>query len=74
VDGQNLGTLARVNSDGVRLRRSPSHAGAVIGELSTGTQLRVIGATGEWQRVMLPDGTSGFVAAGMVDSSYAGTR
>lgn len=74
VDGRSLGTLARVNSDGVRLRRSPSHAGAVIGELSTGTQLRVIGATGEWQRVMLPDGTSGFVAARMVDSSYAGTR
>ena len=74
VDGRSLGALARVNSDGVRLRRSPSIAGAVIGELSTGTQLRVIGATGEWQRVLLPDGTSGFVAADVVESSYAGTR
>ena len=73
VDGRGLGTLTRVNDDGVRLRRSPSFAGAVIGELSTGTPLRVIGATGAWQRVMLPDGTSGFVAAGAVES-YAGTR
>jgi murein DD-endopeptidase MepM/ murein hydrolase activator NlpD len=68
ISGRSLGTRTRVSSDGVRLRRSPSLAGAVITELSTDTPLLVLGDTGDWQRVALPDGTTGFVASHLTGS------
>jgi peptidoglycan LD-endopeptidase LytH len=65
-----LGEWTHVSGNGVRLRTSPSLAGAVIRELSASTPLLVIGDTGEWQRVVLNDGTTGFVAARYTDSGY----
>jgi hypothetical protein len=74
IHGRSLGAVTRANGDGVRLRRSPSPAGSVITELSPATPLLVVGDTGDWQRVVLPDGTTGFVAAHMTEPAYAGSR
>ncbi|MBR9989270.1 MAG: M23 family metallopeptidase [Gemmatimonadetes bacterium] len=71
IAGHSLGAITRVSADRVRLRRSPSLAGPIITELSRDTPLLVLGDTGEWQRVVLPDGTSGFVAAHLTDSADA---
>jgi hypothetical protein len=68
IDGRWLGAVTRVTGDRVRLRRSPSAAGSVITELSHGMPLLVVGDTGGWQRVVLPDGTSGFVAAWLTEA------
>ncbi len=68
IDGRWLGAVTRVSSDRVRLRRSPSAAGSIITELTPAMPLLVLGDTGDWQRVVLPDGTSGFVAAWMTES------
>jgi murein DD-endopeptidase MepM/ murein hydrolase activator NlpD len=68
------GTMTVVAGDRVRLRRSPSPAGAIITELSSGTQLLVLGASGNWQRVVLADGTSGFIAARLTDDSSGSDR
>jgi peptidoglycan LD-endopeptidase LytH len=65
-----LGQWTQVSGNGVRLRTSPSLAGAVIRELSAATPLLVLGDAGEWQRVVLNDGTTGFVAARYTDTGY----
>jgi hypothetical protein len=71
IDGRSLGFMTRVTGDRVRLRRSPTTAGSIIMELSSAVPLLVIGDTGDWQRVVLPDGTSGFVASWLTDASYS---
>ena len=58
-----LGDRVSPSNDGVRLRSAPGLRGPVIGELDASTQLRVMGASGDWFRVRLPDGTNGYVAA-----------
>jgi peptidoglycan LD-endopeptidase LytH len=63
VDPAMLGRWARPTAERVRLRSSPHLAGAVITELSSATSLLVLGGIGEWHRVILEDGTTGFVAA-----------
>lgn len=58
-----LGDRVNPSNDGVRLRAAPGLRGPVIGELDGATPLRVMGASGDWFRVRLPDGTNGYVAA-----------
>jgi peptidoglycan LD-endopeptidase LytH len=58
-----LGRWSRVAGDGVRLRRMPSVAGAIVAELRAGTPLLVLGLSDGWHRVLLEDGTAGFIAA-----------
>ncbi|HUF49753.1 MAG TPA: M23 family metallopeptidase [Longimicrobiales bacterium] len=58
-----LGQRVQVAGDRVRLRSSPSLEGSVLDELSASTTLLVLGAVGDWHRVVLDDGTSGFVSA-----------
>jgi SH3-like domain-containing protein len=70
-DGLSLGFMTSVTGDRVGLRRSPTTAGSIIMELSSAVPLLVIGDTGDWQRVVLPDGTSGFVASWLTDASYS---
>lgn len=74
IQGYSPGTVTRASRDRVRLRRSPSLAGPVITELSPETPLLVLGDVGDWQRVVLPDGTTGFVAARLTEPVYAGSR
>jgi peptidoglycan LD-endopeptidase LytH len=77
VDPAMLGRWARPTAERVRLRSSPHMAGAVITELSSSTSLLVLGGIGEWHRVILADGTTGFVAARLTapdDSAYGGQQ
>ncbi len=61
VDLGGLGTDGRVSEEGVRLRRGPSTRGSILGELGTDTSFRVLGGAGEWYRVALNGGESGFL-------------
>jgi peptidoglycan LD-endopeptidase LytH len=63
VDAGMLGRWALTSANRVRLRSSPSMAGAILAELSAATPLFVLGGVSDWHRVLLADGTSGFVAA-----------
>jgi peptidoglycan LD-endopeptidase LytH len=58
-----LGRWARVSADRVRLRSSPTLAGAVLAELNAATPVFVLGGVSDWHRVLLRDGTTGFVSA-----------
>lgn len=60
---QLLGSRALTRGDGVRLRGSPDAAGALLAELPSGTRLRITGLIGDWRRVVLEDGRSGFIAS-----------
>jgi peptidoglycan LD-endopeptidase LytH len=58
-----LGSWVRVSGNRVRLRSAPSLAGGIVAELRAGTPLLVLGAMADWRRVLLEDGTAGFIAA-----------
>jgi peptidoglycan LD-endopeptidase LytH len=63
MDSALLGRWARVSADRVRLRSSPTLAGAILAELTPATEFFVLGGVADWHRVLLQDGTSGFVSA-----------
>lgn len=58
------GRWMRVSGDRVRLRAAPSVGGVILREMAAGTAVRVVGSTGDWLRVLLRDGTTGFMASG----------
>jgi murein DD-endopeptidase MepM/ murein hydrolase activator NlpD len=62
-DLRRLGQWARTTVERVRLRSSPSLAGAIMAELDADTPVLVIGHVADWHRVLLQDGTTGFVSA-----------
>jgi murein DD-endopeptidase MepM/ murein hydrolase activator NlpD len=63
VNTASLGRWARVTVASVRLRGSPSVDGSVLAELRADTPLFLLGGVGDWHRVVLRNGTSGFVSA-----------
>jgi murein DD-endopeptidase MepM/ murein hydrolase activator NlpD len=62
-----IGTLARARRDGVRVRARPSSRSAIVAELPLHTSMSVEGGSGDWYRVVLPDGAAGFVAASLTE-------
>jgi peptidoglycan LD-endopeptidase LytH len=62
VDDDVLGRWTR-NTDRVRLHTSPDLAAGIVAELPAATPLLVLGGIADWHRVLLPDGTTGFVSA-----------
>ncbi len=58
-----LGSWSRIDSEGVKLRRTPSPNGATISELPYDARVRLIGGVRDWYRVALEDGTTGFLGA-----------
>ena len=62
-----LGVRVRPANEGIRLRASPGRRGEVVRELDPRVRLRVLGASGDWFRVRLPDGSVGFVAARLME-------
>ena len=62
-----LGVRVRPVNDGIRLRAAPGRRGEIVRELDPGTRLQVLGASGDWFRVRLPDGSDGFVAARLME-------
>jgi len=67
ADLELLGVRVRPANDGIRLRASPGRRGEIVRELDPGVRLRVLGASGDWFRVRLPDGSDGFVAARLME-------
>ena len=57
-----LGSWATVNGSAVRLRSGPSTASGVVTELGREARVLLIGSVSDWHRVILEDGTTGFVA------------
>ena len=66
-----LGDRVVPANDGIRLRAAPGRRGSIMQELNRTTALRVTGAAGEWFRVQLPDGTTGYVAARLMEGGAA---
>lgn len=62
-----LGRWARTRGDRISLRDRPSAGGHVLAELPGHTALRLLGGAGEWYRVRLPDGASGWVAGRLTE-------
>ncbi len=67
VDLARLGAWVRLRNDGIRLRSAPGLRASVVRELGLHTPLRVLGGSGEFYRVRLPDGTQGYVAARLTE-------
>ncbi len=68
ADTSNLGGWARTAVEGVRVRKSPTSRGEVVGRLARHTPMLVIGGAARWYRVVLPDGAMGFVVGQSVES------
>lgn len=63
-----LGGWARVPDGGIHLRRSPSLRSDVVAQLDRFAPFEVLGGSGSWFRVRLPDGEVGWVAARLAES------
>lgn len=67
ADLTQLGAWVRLRTDGIRLRSAPGARSPVLRELGQYTPLRVLGGSGDFFRVRLPDGESGYVAARLTE-------
>ncbi|MHB1194773.1 MAG: peptidoglycan DD-metalloendopeptidase family protein [Longimicrobiales bacterium] len=74
ADLTRLGTWVRMAEGDLRLRAAPDLGADVTRELERHTPLRVFGGSGEWYRVRLPDGASGYVAARLTDPTERPTE
>jgi len=68
VDTAAFGDWTRTTGDEIRLRAGPDEGFAAIAELPRHTALHVIGGTGGWFRVALPDGREGFIASRLTEA------
>jgi hypothetical protein len=69
ADLDRLGTWVRLRDDGIRLRSAPGLRTPVVRELEQYTPLRVLGGSGDFFRVRLPDGVQGYVAARLTEDA-----
>ncbi len=67
ADLEQLGGWVRLRNEGIRLRAAPGSRSPVLRELGQHTPLRVLGGSGEYFRVLLPDGKNGYVAARLTE-------
>jgi murein DD-endopeptidase MepM/ murein hydrolase activator NlpD len=75
VDLDALGEEGKVNGEGVRVRRSPSTRSTILAELSGDASFRILAGAGDWYRVFLPSGVSGYIDARYsVVATQGGTR
>lgn len=74
ADTSRFGRWSRVAVARANLRRGPTTDAPVHQSLGRHTALRLVGSTGAWHRVRLPDGTDGFVAASLLGSADTALR
>lgn len=67
ADLDRLGAWVRLVEDGIRLRGAPGTLAPVVRELPRHTAVRVLGGSGEYFRIRLPDGAEGYVAARLTE-------
>lgn len=70
ADLDQLGAWVRLVNDGVRLRAGPGTLAPALRELPRHTAVRVLGGSGEYFRVQLPDGAGGYVAARLTEPAH----
>ena len=63
-----LGTWRRTGDGEIHLRAAPASRAKIVRELGRYTPVRVLAGSGDWYRVRLPDGTTGYVAARLTES------
>ena len=68
-DTQNLGSWSRTIDSGIRLRGSPSSRSDIVRQMEKHTSFLVLGSTGTWDRVLLPDNQVGFVASRLTENT-----
>lgn len=69
ADLERLGGWVRLRNDGIRLRAAPGTRAPILRELEQHTPLRVLAGSGDYFRVRLPDGSHGYVAARLTEST-----
>jgi SH3-like domain-containing protein len=69
ADTTRLGQWIRLAAARGTLRTAPSIAADTLGLLDRHTAMRVLSAAGEWYRVRMPDGATGFVSARLTESA-----
>jgi murein DD-endopeptidase MepM/ murein hydrolase activator NlpD/SH3-like domain-containing protein len=62
-----LGRWMRTGAGEIHLRAAPGPRAAVVREVDRYTPVRVLAGSGDWYRVRLPDGVSGYVAARLTE-------
>ena len=67
ADLGHIGEWVRLLNDGIRLRATPERRGEILRELGQYTPLHVLGGSGEYFRVRLPDGAYGYVASHLTE-------
>lgn len=67
ADLDRLGSWVRPVGGRIRLRAGPGADAPVVGEVGPGTSGRVLGGSGDYYRLALPDGASGYVAARLTE-------
>jgi len=73
ADTSGLGTLARSRSR-VSVVVAPDPRASLVARVPAATPLRVDAATGSWFRVRLPDGTTGYLPARLVEPAERAVR
>jgi murein DD-endopeptidase MepM/ murein hydrolase activator NlpD len=68
ADLDRLGEWVRLENEGTRLRAAPHESAPVVRELEQFTPVRVLGGSGDFFRVRLPDGRSGYLAARLTEA------
>ncbi len=66
-DGDLVGTVVRARSERARVRLLPAARSSALATLVRHTPVTVIAGTGRWYRVLLPNGTIGFVETRFVE-------
>jgi murein DD-endopeptidase MepM/ murein hydrolase activator NlpD/SH3-like domain-containing protein len=74
ADTAALGGWVRVAANQLPLRTQPAATASSVADLPRHTALRLIGASGAWHRVRLPDGKIGYVAARSTESAAVPIR
>jgi murein DD-endopeptidase MepM/ murein hydrolase activator NlpD len=67
ADTSRLGEWIRAPGERTMLRFSPSLRADTVAVLPRHTAMRVLSAAGEWYRVRLPNGTTGFISARLTE-------
>jgi SH3-like domain-containing protein len=67
VELSELGEWVRVSGEDIYFRDRADRRGDVLAQLPRHTTVRVMGGTGAWYRVELPDGSDGFVAGRLTE-------
>jgi SH3-like domain-containing protein len=69
-----LGGWARVTAAEAVMRAGPSAAAAEVQRLERHAPLRLLAGAGDWYRVRLPDGRTGYVSAGRSEAAVEPLR